>query len=251
MEKTLAIVMGSVRFAETSKIVQLFTRQFGRMSVAAKGASRKGSPFAATLEPFSLCEFIISVKKGRDVQTLANATIVDHFGRIRESELLLPAAQVGIELLRKTVHEDEPLPQLFELLAAYLRRLNVSGEKDRTYVDKVIWMYMLYFLKVMGFAPIFNACISCGSITFGATAAVSPRAGGALCSSCGIAHTDSVWLPERTLGFLGSLLALPIDALEPVAIPNREVVGSVILSLLQAHFEQELVLNSLAFYNRV
>ena len=46
-EKTLAIVLRVVEFSETSCVVTLYTRDFGKIGALAKGARRRGVPGGA------------------------------------------------------------------------------------------------------------------------------------------------------------------------------------------------------------
>ncbi len=50
LEKTDAIVIRLVEFSETSLIVTLFSRQFGRLSAIAKGARRPKGPFEGAID---------------------------------------------------------------------------------------------------------------------------------------------------------------------------------------------------------
>ena len=49
-EKTEAVVIRHVDFSETSKVVTLFTRDFGKISALAQGARRLRGPFEAALD---------------------------------------------------------------------------------------------------------------------------------------------------------------------------------------------------------
>src|SRR4026207_2013794 len=49
-EKSLAIVLRVVEFSETSCVVTLYTRDFGKIGALAKGARRPKSPFESALD---------------------------------------------------------------------------------------------------------------------------------------------------------------------------------------------------------
>ncbi len=52
--KTEAFVLRSFRYGETSKIVTLFTRDFGKMNAIVKGARNYKSKICGTLESYEL-----------------------------------------------------------------------------------------------------------------------------------------------------------------------------------------------------
>ena len=49
-EKTEGVVIRQTDFSETSRIVTFYTRDWGRISVIAKGAKRLKGPFEAALD---------------------------------------------------------------------------------------------------------------------------------------------------------------------------------------------------------
>ena len=50
LEKSEAIVLRVVPWSETSMVVTLFTRDFGKLSAIARGARRLKSPFESALD---------------------------------------------------------------------------------------------------------------------------------------------------------------------------------------------------------
>ena len=105
---------------------------------------------------FALSEFIIRFKKSREIQTAAGCSLIEYFPRAREDGLVMTAAGAAVELIRKTVQPGLPLPALFDLTLAYLKRLDASPGKPKDYSEKLIWLYLIGFLKIMGFAPSFS-----------------------------------------------------------------------------------------------
>lgn len=68
---TPAIILGALRYSDTSKIVRLATRDFGIRSALAKGALRPKSRFGASLQLLSEGQAQLYLKDTRDLQTLA------------------------------------------------------------------------------------------------------------------------------------------------------------------------------------
>ena len=68
-----AFVLHSRPYKETSLIVELFTRNYGRVSVVAKGAKRPKSKISVIKTPFSL--FLVSCSGKGDLKNLTNSEI--------------------------------------------------------------------------------------------------------------------------------------------------------------------------------
>ena len=69
LEKATAIVMRTIDWSETSSIVTLFTREFGKISGLAKGARRPKGPFESALDLLALCR-IVFLRKSSDALDL-------------------------------------------------------------------------------------------------------------------------------------------------------------------------------------
>jgi DNA repair protein RecO (recombination protein O) len=68
---TPAIVLSTLRYSESSKIVRLATRDFGVQSAIAKGALRPRSRFGAALQVLSEGQAQLYLKEHRELHTLA------------------------------------------------------------------------------------------------------------------------------------------------------------------------------------
>src|SRR5215204_6429821 len=86
---TPAVVLSSLRYSETSKIVRLATREFGVQSVIAKGALRPKSRFGAALQLLSEGEAQFVLKENRELHLL---TTFD----LRRLHLGLPLNSTGM-----------------------------------------------------------------------------------------------------------------------------------------------------------
>lgn len=119
-----AYVLHSIPYRDTSRIVELFTREHGRVCVFARGARGPKSRLAPLLQPFS--PLLVSWRGRGDAAQLSQAeAAIDAQGRRPAG---LPATHVmsGFyvnELLLKLTTRDDPHPALFDAYARVLRRL--------------------------------------------------------------------------------------------------------------------------------
>jgi DNA repair protein RecO (recombination protein O) len=126
-----AYVLHRYDWSESSVIVDLFTREAGRVAVAAKGAKRPTSSLRAVLIPFqrihvSLARAARDDASASDIRTLRSA----EWGGgtpLRGGEALL-AGFYANELLMKLLARDDPHPALWDAYAATLPLLGGADE---------------------------------------------------------------------------------------------------------------------------
>lgn len=168
-EKTEAVVLRGVDFSETSRIVTFLTPARGRMACMAKGVRRRNSALAGALDTFNRVELVYYWKEGRQVQLLAEATLLDGYAAIKQDLQRSVYAGFPLELASRTAHENEPSETLYAALTAGLALLCAWPHDARTHA---CWQ-ALRLIAAAGFAPETAACVRCG-------AALGPAAGFAL-----------------------------------------------------------------------
>ena len=182
-EKSLAIILRVTEFSETSCIVNLLTRDFGRIGAIAKGARRPKSPFAAAIDVLAVCQ-IVFINKPSSLSILTEAKLERRF-RAGETDLKrLYAGYYVIELLRSLTDEGEPVPELFDLTHEMLLQLD-QGDFSGIQMNKRLLHFELALLELLGQLPMLTRCVSCGrektmlsEVNFGL------NAGGVLCKTC-------------------------------------------------------------------
>ncbi len=141
--KTKGIVLGSRAFDETGKLVTLFTNDYGKIRVLAKGAKRLNSKFGGRMETFSLLELLIA--KGRNIDILSQCETIDSFQKLREKAETIALGLYFIRVVDLALVERQKNVDLFKLLALSLRKLK-EGIDSRT-VEK---FFEVNFLRVEG-----------------------------------------------------------------------------------------------------
>ncbi len=147
--RTEAVVLRAMEYGETSQIVTLFTREKGKLAVLAKGARLMKSRFGSSLQPMSYSQVVFYYKPTRGLQTLSESAHVQPFHGIgRDLEKLSVGLRV-VELVYALMQEQEPNPQVFNLLLAVLGRLDEAG----AHTANLLPYFQMRLAAVLGFAP--------------------------------------------------------------------------------------------------
>jgi DNA repair protein RecO (recombination protein O) len=179
-EKASALVLRVIDFSETSAVVTLFTREFGKLSGLAKGARRPKGPFEHALDLLAVCRIVFLRKSSGALDLVTEAKLERRF-RPRGRDLAsLYAGYYVAELLLELTHDDDPHPELYDAAVETLAGLSEGGT-----VASLVLRFELAALRVLGHLPSLSACAECGSpiaadrrVTFGLLA------GGVLCGNC-------------------------------------------------------------------
>jgi len=139
-------------WSETSLILDLFTREQGRVAVAAKGAKRPYSQLRPVLLPFQrLLVQLGRVPAGADGGELQNLRSAEWAGGapMLSGEALFSGFYLN-ELLMKLLARHDPHPALFDAYAATLPAL-AAGDDGRT--QAALRAFELVLLREIGLLP--------------------------------------------------------------------------------------------------
>jgi DNA repair protein RecO (recombination protein O) len=117
-------VIHSYPYQETSLIVELFTRDFGRLAVVAKGAKRAHSALRSVLMPFH--PLTLDWSGRAELKTLRSAEWRSGYRTLMGRSLM--CGFYLNELLLKLLHREDPHEQLFDYYSQTLLDLHRSDE---------------------------------------------------------------------------------------------------------------------------
>jgi len=179
-EKATAIVLRVVEFSETSSVVTLFTREFGKVRGLAKGARRPKGPFESALDLLSLIRVVFLRKSSDSLDLLTEAKLERRFRPAGGSLSNLYAAYYVAELLNELIDDYDAHEGLFDAAEATLLAL-ASGES----VADALVQFEIVALREVGHLPTLEACANCGGdLDPSGRVSFSQLAGGALCKNC-------------------------------------------------------------------
>ncbi len=124
IENQPAFVLQTYPWRETSLIVEIFTRDYGRVPLVAKGAKRPASKFRGLLNAFS--PLLVNFSGKNEVKTLID---VNWFGVLLIHEKALMPAFYLNELIVRFTERLEPYPTLFSSYARTLKDLSQDETK--------------------------------------------------------------------------------------------------------------------------
>lgn len=151
-EKAEGIVISSVSYGESDKILNVFTPDKGVISAKIKGVKKAGAKLKFAQEPFCFAEFIFT-KKG-EYRTIIGASLIDTFYPIRQSVESLYSASVVVEYVKKFLKENIVSPELFMLCITTLKKIAYEN-KGLTALTK----FLVDALRLSGYAlNITNEC---------------------------------------------------------------------------------------------
>jgi DNA repair protein RecO (recombination protein O) len=184
-EKATALVTRVIEFSETSCVVTLFTREFGKVHALAKGARRLKGPFESALDLLALCRIVFLRKSSESLDLLTEAKLERRFRAAGRDLSSLYAGYYVAELLNELTDSADPHPELFDEAGETL--LSLAGGNGS--VASIVLRFELAALRTLGHLPSLADCVECGRPlaadgTGGGRVSFGVVAGGVLCSRC-------------------------------------------------------------------
>jgi DNA repair protein RecO (recombination protein O) len=153
------IVLHRLRHGETSLILNVFTREFGKIGLLAKGARGKSKlASSAGLELFNEAQFVFYRKATRDLQLLKEWVLLAAHSPLREDLDRMTVGSAIMELLARCLHEEDPHPELYDSSVAALQALDGRPAHPLP----LLWAFELQLFRVLGFALQLEVCAISG-----------------------------------------------------------------------------------------
>lgn len=142
-----AFILHQYAWRETSRLIEVFSRDHGRVSIAARGVQRPGSQLRGTLLAFQ--PLLMSWFGGTDVKTLHAAEWQG--GIAQPSGLPLLCGFYLNELLVRLLPREEPQPRLFTAYYEAVRDLSALPAAAGNAVEPILRGFELALLSELGY----------------------------------------------------------------------------------------------------
>ncbi|HZG16241.1 MAG TPA: DNA repair protein RecO [Candidatus Bathyarchaeia archaeon] len=238
------IIIRSVDYGESSKVITLFSREHGKVGIMARGAKKPKSRLTAVSQLFTHGYYMCKTGAGSGMPDLSQGEIVESYRELRQDIVRTAYAAYVAELIDRLTHEREPNPFLFQLLALTFRYLDEG--KDPEILARIVESKMLI---VAGLRPQLEACCNCGREEEPYTISVSQ--GGLLCPQCQASDPYAIAVTSGTWKLLRLFQLFDLERLGEIEVKpaTRSQLRHVLRSFIDEHLD--LRLKSRSFLDQV
>ncbi len=151
IENSTGIILRTRPLTETSLIVHWLTPDLGRLATVAKGARRPKSPFAGKLDLFYRADFSLQRSRRSELHALREVSLKETHAALREDLGYLRQASYAAALIEQTTELETPLPEIFSLMAGFLKHLPAHPPRPQT-----LFAFEVKMLSELGLQPDFE-----------------------------------------------------------------------------------------------
>ena len=191
MKDVLGIILKERNYGESSKILDVFTKEYGIIGVISKGSKKIKSTLSGVSTKMTYGVFHIYYKENK-LSTLTGVDIINPFMNIKNSIINIGYATYLSDLVFQVVKQTNAHSEIFDLFINGLIKIN--DDFDPMIIANIIELKYLNYLGVM---PILDCCSVCGSNKKIVT--VSSFSGGYLCVNC---YKNEYIVDEKTVKLL-------------------------------------------------
>ena len=127
------VVIARRNFGEADRILVLYTKSFGKVSLIAKGIRRPKSKKRGHVEVFNKIKF--QAARGRGIDIITEAEVIEDFAEIRKSLRRISLAYYLMEVVGRITHDGEEKADIYNLLLETLSKLKTAKMLKKLRLD--------------------------------------------------------------------------------------------------------------------
>ena len=148
--KTSGIILHSLKYTDSTTIITVYTRQFGKVTYMVRGVNKKRSVNpAAILQPLSLVEMDVYHTPGKNIQRLKEMRMEHPFSGIPFDPVKNALALFISEVLFRTLRQTEPDDSLYLFLENSILQLDCTIKG----ISNFHLVFLLKLTRYLGFEP--------------------------------------------------------------------------------------------------
>ena len=206
IEKVIGIVLSDTNYSESSKILNVLTKEHGKIGIISKGCRNLKSSLRSVSSKLTYAYFNIYYKQ-EGLSVLISVDIINDFSNIKQDLFKIGYATFLSDLTNQVLKETSS-NEIFDLFINGLIKIN--DDFDPMIITNIIELKYLNYLGVM---PILDCCSVCGSNKKIVT--VSSFSGGYLCVNC---YKNEYIVDEKTVKLLRMFSYVDISKIKELNI---------------------------------
>lgn len=209
MDKIEGIIIGERVHGETSKIINILTKEYGIIGAIAKGARTLKSELRTTTTKLTYGYFYMNYKEGK-LSVLTSVDVINNFRNIQKNIASISYASYLLDLTEQVTRHNYD-QRIFSILKDSLYKMD--EDFDPTIIILIVELKYLEYLGVM---PMLEGCAVCGGNKGIVT--ISSDSGGYVCKNC---LTKEKIVNSKTLKLIRMFYYVDISKISSLKISNE------------------------------
>lgn len=211
IEKVEGIVLTETNYSESSKILNVLTKEYGLIGIISKGSRNLKSKLRGVSRKLVYGTFHIYYKE-KGLSTLISVDLINSFSKILADLEKISYASFILELTNQVIKENDD-SEIYELLKAAL--IKIEEDFDPLVITNIL---ELKYLNYLGVSPEVDSCSICGSTKDIVT--ISSLHGGYVCRDC--YQNDDIIVSDKTIKMIRLFYYVDINKISKLDV-SREV----------------------------
>ncbi len=239
------IVLSQMDYKENAVLLQVFTKEYGKISFVVRGARKIVSKQQGSILPFSKGEFLFDYVDGKTMFTLKQVKTIKMHKKFLQNFDASTGASMVCEVIQSITNQSFDLHEV-ELLYSMLDE-SLDMLEEGKHVGLLTSIFLARVLEVLGFGVVVDGCCLCGNTQI---ASISMKDGGFLCLTCmkqeGARSYDASTL--RSFRYVNKAKIQDFNVLQDY-VENEQVLLGLMVGFYEFH--TGLRLRSYQFYKEL
>lgn len=209
--KVDGIVLSDTNYSESSKILNVYTKDYGKIGIISKGCRNFKSKLRSVSTKLTYGEFNIYYKED-GLSTLISIDVIDEFINIKKDLLKISYVTYLVDLVGQVIKENNN-NEIYDILISAIKKINTSF--DPKIITNIVEVKMLEYLGVL---PVLDSCVICGSNKNIVT--IDGDVGGYICSNC---YSNEKIVDSRTIKLLRMFYYVDISKISELNIKDNNI----------------------------
>lgn len=214
IESFEGIIISETNYSESSKILNILTKEYGLIGVMSKGCRGMKSKLRGVSRKLLYGTFHVYYKPN-GLSTLIGVDVINSFSNIIMDLEKISYSSYILDLVYQVIKQNDDV-LIFDLLKDTL--VKIEEGLDPAILTAIIELKLLEYLGVM---PSIDSCSMCGSNKQIVT--LSSSAGGYICKNC---YQNEELVSEKTIKMIRLLYYVDINSIKKLEV-SREVMREI------------------------
>lgn len=209
IESIEGIVLSEINYSESSKILNVYTKEHGLIGIMSKGCRSMKSKLRGVSRKLIHGTFHIYYKEN-GLSTLIGVDVLHSFSNIVMDLEKISYASFLLDLVHQVVKQTDS-EEIFDLLRDVL--IKIEEGYPPLPLTNILELKLLDYLGVM---PSIDECTLCGSTK--AIVTLSPDQGGYICKNC---YQNEPLVSDKTIQMIRMLYYVDVSSITKLEISNE------------------------------